>query len=78
MTIIFKKFTNFEKKFVFFFVTGELIKTQLLNSDGEEVATNERIRKVLNTRSTRVRYGEDLHHQQGDPQTNGNEKCSIM
>ncbi|XP_031640864.1 lamin Dm0-like [Contarinia nasturtii] len=57
---------------------GELIKTQLINADGEEVATNERIRKVLNTRATRVRYGEDLHHQQGDPQTNGNEKCSIM
>lgn len=58
--------------------SGELVKTHLLNADGEEVATNERIRKVLTTRATRLRYGEDLHHQQGDPQTNGNEKCSIM
>lgn len=57
---------------------GEVLKTQLLNADGEEVATNERIRKVLTTRATRLRYGEDLHHQQGDPQANGNEKCSIM
>lgn len=56
---------------------GEVIKTQLLNGDGEEVASNERIRKILSTRATRLRY-EDLHHQQGDPQTNGNEKCSIM
>lgn len=55
-----------------------MIKTQLINVDGEEVATNERIRKVLSTRATRLRFGEDLHHQQGDPQTNGNEKCSIM
>lgn len=56
---------------------GEVIKTQLLNADAEEVATNERIRKVISTRATRFRH-EDLHHQQGDPQTNGNEKCSIM
>lgn len=58
--------------------SGDLIKTQLISADGEEMATNERIRKVLNTRASRFRYGEDLHHQQGDPQTNGNEKCSIM
>lgn len=57
---------------------GEVIRTQLLNADGEEIATNERIRKVISTRATRLRYGEDLHHQQGDPQANGNEKCSIM
>lgn len=56
---------------------GEVIKTQLLNADGDEVATNERLRKILSTRATRLRY-EDLHHQQGDPETNGNEKCSIM
>lgn len=62
----------------FFRFAGDLIKTHLINADGEEVATNERIRKVLTTRATRLRYGEDLHHQQGDPQTNGNEKCSIM
>lgn len=62
----------------FFGCTGDVIKTQLINVDGEEVATNERIRKVLSTRATRLRFGEDLHHQQGDPQTNGNEKCSIM
>lgn len=59
---------------------GENIKTHLLNSDGEEVATNERIRKLISTRASRLRHGvgEDLYHQQGDPQTNGDEKCSIM
>lgn len=57
---------------------GEVIKTQLLNAEAEEVATNERIRKIISTRATRHRFNEDLHHQQGDPQTNGNEKCSIM
>lgn len=58
---------------------GENIKTQLLNGDGEEVATNERIRKIVSTRASRLRYGaEELHHQQGDPQINGNEKCVLM
>lgn len=57
---------------------GEAIKTHLVNADNEEVASNERIRKVVSTRATRLRYGEDLHHQQGDPHTNGNEKCAIM
>lgn len=59
---------------------GENIKTHLLNADGEEVATAERVRKILSTRAQRLRFGagEDLHHQQGDPETNGNEKCSIM
>lgn len=57
---------------------GELVKTQLLNADGEEMATNERIRKVLTTRATRHRFNEDLHHQQGDPQATNGEKCAIM
>lgn len=58
---------------------GESIKTQLLNPEGDEVATSERVKNVLSTRTSRFRYsGEDLHHQQGDPQANGNEKCSIM
>lgn len=59
---------------------GDSFKTQLLNGDGEEVATAERIRQLTSSRASRLRYGvgEDLHHQQGDPETNGNEKCRIM
>lgn len=58
---------------------GESNKTHLLNADGEEVASAERVRQLVSTRASRLRYGgEDLHHQQGDPETNGNEKCRIM
>lgn len=55
---------------------GEQIKTQLINADGDEVANNQRIRQAITTRASRFR--EDLHHHQGDPQANGNEKCRIM
>lgn len=58
---------------------GETIKTQLLNAEGEEVANAERVKQLISTRASRLRYGaEDLHHQQGDPEANGNEKCRIM
>lgn len=60
---------------------GENIKTQLLNGEGDEVATAERIRQLVSSRASRLRSygaGEDLHHQVGDPETNGNEKCRIM
>lgn len=58
---------------------GDNFKTQLLNAEGEEVANAERIRQLVSSRASRLRYGgEDLHHQLGDPETNGNEKCRIM
>lgn len=66
-------------------VTADDMKTQLYNSDGEEVAGSERIKRIIATQSSRQRMGrggysavdgEQLYHQQGDP--NSKENCSIM
>lgn len=70
---------------------GEL-QVRLLNDTGAEVATLERTRQRLTQRASRLRdhslggksasaagaatNGEDLYHQQGDPQAP--EKCTIM
>ncbi|XP_058118834.1 lamin Dm0 [Anopheles ziemanni] len=61
---------------------GDNMSTQLLNSDGEEVAASERVKRVISTAASRHREylgsygGEELYHQQGEPK--GDEKCRIM
>lgn len=61
---------------------GDNITTQLLNSDGEEVAASERVKRIVSTAASRHREflgsysGEELYHQQGEPK--GEEKCRIM
>lgn len=60
------------------FFVGENMTTHLLNTDGEEVALQER-KQVQH--SFRREFGyrgiEDYHYQQGDPQA-GDERCRIM
>lgn len=57
---------------------GEEMKTILINGDGKEEATTERIRHQIATRSSRFRRnsGQLIHQQNGQGQ--GQEKCSIM
>uniref|UniRef100_A0A182N2S1 Lamin n=1 Tax=Anopheles dirus TaxID=7168 RepID=A0A182N2S1_9DIPT len=60
---------------------GDNMATHLVNSDGEEVAAMERVKRIISTAASRHReylgsYGEELHHQQGEPR--GDEKCRIM
>lgn len=60
---------------------GDNMTTHLLNADGEEVAASERVKRIISTAASRHReylgnYGEELHHQQGEPR--GDEKCRIM
>ncbi|KAF5291757.1 hypothetical protein FQA39_LY14245 [Lamprigera yunnana] len=61
---------------------SENMTTTLIDNNGEEVATSERIKRQLVSSTSRHReYAgllgtEELHHQQGDPQ--GEEKCRIM
>ncbi|KAF2904566.1 hypothetical protein ILUMI_01613 [Ignelater luminosus] len=57
--------------------------TMLLDSNGDEVAMSERVKRQLASTTARHREFagglegfEELHHQQGDPQ--GEEKCRIM
>ncbi|XP_032678918.1 lamin Dm0-like isoform X1 [Odontomachus brunneus] len=56
--------------------------TILLNNEGEEMATSERKRQLLSTSLSRhreslgFRSAEELHHQQGDPQSE--ERCRLM
>jgi lamin B len=60
------------------FFTGDNMSTHLLNADGEEVALHERsLAQRSYHREFGYRSGEDLHHQQGDPQ-GSEEKCRIM
>lgn len=66
---------------------GDNMKTTLVNNDGEEVAVWDRIRRTVTSHVSRHRssgrlsvvdgIGEDLYHQQGDPQQ-GEEKCRLM
>ncbi|XP_076233378.1 lamin Dm0 isoform X1 [Calliopsis andreniformis] len=61
--------------------TADNMTTILLNNDGEEMATSECKRQQLTTSLSRHRENlgfrqEELHHQQGDPQGEGN--CRIM
>ncbi|EDV57875.1 lamin Dm0 [Drosophila erecta] len=69
-------------------VAADNTRTILLNSEGESVATLDRIKRVVShhTSSSRlsrrrsvsaVDGNEQLYHQQGDPQQS-NEKCAIM
>uniref|UniRef100_A0A182K275 LTD domain-containing protein n=1 Tax=Anopheles christyi TaxID=43041 RepID=A0A182K275_9DIPT len=60
---------------------GDNMTTHLMNADGEEVAASERVKRMISTAASRHReylgsYGEELHHQQGEPR--GDEKCRIM
>ncbi|XP_052888452.1 lamin Dm0 [Anopheles moucheti] len=60
---------------------GDNMTTHLMNGDGEEVAASERVKRMISTSASRHReylggYGEELHHQQGEPR--GDEKCRIM
>ncbi|XP_041784782.1 lamin Dm0 [Anopheles merus] len=60
---------------------GDNMTTHLLNAEGEEVAASERVKRMVSTAASRHReylgsYGEELHHQQGEPR--GDEKCRIM
>lgn len=60
---------------------GDNMTTHLMNADGEEVAASERVKRIISTAASRHReylggYGEELHHQQGEPR--GDEKCRIM
>ncbi|XP_050067158.1 lamin Dm0-like [Anopheles maculipalpis] len=60
---------------------GDNMTTHLMNADGEEVAASERVKRIVSTAASRHReylggYGEELHHQQGEPR--GDEKCRIM
>lgn len=61
-------------------VVADNMTTVVINSNGEEVATSERVRRQVSSSASRHRefgyLGEDLHHQLGDPQ--GDEKCRIM
>lgn len=54
---------------------GEEMKTTLINADGKEEATTERIRHQIATRSSRFRGNSGQIHQQNGQ---GQEKCSIM
>lgn len=53
---------------------GEEMRTTLVNADGKEEATNDRVRRQVATRSTRYRTNSGQIHQNGQ----GQEKCSIM
>uniref|UniRef100_A0A182PMW4 Lamin n=1 Tax=Anopheles epiroticus TaxID=199890 RepID=A0A182PMW4_9DIPT len=60
---------------------GDNMTTHVLNADGEEVAASERVKRMVSTAASRHReylgsFGEELHHQQGEPR--GDEKCRIM
>lgn len=67
---------------------GENMTTTLLNNQGEEMAVSERKRQILTSSSSHHREissgyghhrtfdGEELYHQQGDPQ--GEDRCRIM
>lgn len=61
---------------------GDNMTTQLLNSEGEEAAASERVKRTVSTAASRHREylgsysGEDLYHHQGEPK--GEEKCRIM
>jgi len=61
-------------------VVGDNMVTTIYNNNSEEVAVSERVRRQMSTSASRHREygygGEDLHHQQGDPQ--GDEKCKLM
>ncbi|CAG9770044.1 unnamed protein product [Ceutorhynchus assimilis] len=64
-------------------LVGDNMTTVLVNLDGEEVATSERIKTQVSTSHLRHREsaggfieGEDLHQHVGDPQ--GDEKCRLM
>ncbi|XP_060533946.1 lamin Dm0-like [Cylas formicarius] len=64
-------------------VVGDNMTTTVFNSDGEEVAVSERVKRQLSSSHLRHREmaggylgHEELHHQQGDPQ--GDEKCRLM
>ncbi|KAK4877805.1 hypothetical protein RN001_010311 [Aquatica leii] len=56
--------------------------TTVIDNNGEEVASSERVKRQLGSSTMRQREyagllgSEELHHQQGDPQ--GEEKCRIM
>lgn len=73
--------TNIVMKSQKWFV-GDNMTTVLIDNNGEEVASSERVRRQLASSTTRHREyagllgNEELHHQQGDPQ--GEEKCRIM
>lgn len=73
--------TNIVMKSQKWFVADNMVTT-LIDSNGEEVAVSERIKRQLASSTTRHREyagllgSEELHHQQGDPQ--GEEKCRIM
>lgn len=54
---------------------GEEMRTTLVNGDGKEEATNDRVRRQVATRSTRYRSNSGQVHQQNGQ---GQEKCSIM
>ncbi|KAG4069850.1 hypothetical protein HA402_009557 [Bradysia odoriphaga] len=54
---------------------GEEMRTTLVNGDGKEEATNDRVRRQVATRSTRYRTNSGQIHQQNGQ---GQEKCSIM
>lgn len=69
---------------------GDNMKTVLFNTEGEDVAASERIKKTISSHVSRHRStargfpsarltaggDEELYHQQGDPQ--GEEKCRLM
>lgn len=58
---------------------GEEMRTSLVNGDGKEEATTERIRHQIATRSSRFRGNSgQMHQQNGQGQGQGQEKCSIM
>ncbi|KAL3270633.1 hypothetical protein HHI36_021165 [Cryptolaemus montrouzieri] len=63
-------------------VTGENMLTTLINNNGDEVATSERVKRQISSSSLRHRElggylgSEELHHQYGDPQ--GDDKCRLM
>lgn len=54
---------------------GEEMRTTLVNADGKEEATNERVRRQVVQRSTRYRTNSGQVHQVNGQ---GQEKCSIM
>ncbi|KAF5292654.1 hypothetical protein FQR65_LT11206 [Abscondita terminalis] len=73
--------TNLVMKSQKWFVADNMT-TVLIDNNGEEVATSERVKRQLASSRARHREysgllgSEELHHQQGDPQ--GEEKCRIM
>ncbi|CAG9854436.1 unnamed protein product [Phyllotreta striolata] len=58
-------------------VTGDNMITVVLNNNGEEVASSERVKRQISTSHLRHRElgDEELYHQQGDLQ---GEKCGLM